>query len=131
VPDRPWEVRGGLQWGSSPTVHMKSMIESMSTKARVTVTISQGLLARIDRAARNREGASRSSIIEEWLRSAAEHQARRALDEAIADYYDGMTAEERDEGAEWARFSTASFAVREGAEPGPKRGLAQKRGARS
>src|SRR5687768_3908813 len=89
------------------------MMMSMIVKARVTVTISQGLLAKVDRAARQRPGASRSSVIEEWLRSAAEQDARRALDQAIAEYYEGMSAGERAEDAEWAHFSTRSFAVRE------------------
>jgi metal-responsive CopG/Arc/MetJ family transcriptional regulator len=83
-------------------------------RARVTVTLSPDVLSKVDRAARSRPGGSRSSVIEAWLRRAAEGEAQGALDQAIARYYDGVTAEEHAESKAWARFGTRSFMVREG-----------------
>jgi metal-responsive CopG/Arc/MetJ family transcriptional regulator len=89
----------------------------MSRKARVTVTLSRDVLSKVDRAAHAKQGASRSSVIEAWLRTAAEHEARSLLDQAIVHYYDGLSSIERAENKEWARFSTQSFVVREGRAP--------------
>jgi Ribbon-helix-helix protein, copG family len=89
------------------------MIKGMSSKARVTITLSQELLSKVDRAALASDGASRSSVIEEWLRRASEQEARAVLDRAIASYYDGLSQAEREENDSWGRFSTQSFMVRE------------------
>ena len=83
-------------------------------RARVTVTLSPEVLSKVDRVARSKPGSSRSSVIEAWLRKAAQSEAHSALDQAIASYYDGLSAEEHAESKAWARFSTRSFMVREG-----------------
>jgi len=73
-------------------------------KAKVSVTMDRDLLATIDR--RVTGGATRSQVIEEWLRLSALAQARRDLDTATAAYYEGRTAEQRTEDEDLAAFST-------------------------
>ena len=76
-------------------------------KAKVSVTLGRDLLAEIDR--RVAGGATRSQVIEEWLRRSALAQARRDLDAATAAYYEGRTPEQRVEGEGLAAFSTRGF----------------------
>ena len=75
-------------------------------KAKVSVTLDRDLLAAIDR--RVARGATRSAIIEEWLRLAALALARRELDTATVAYYEGRTAEQQAEDEGLAAFSTRS-----------------------
>jgi metal-responsive CopG/Arc/MetJ family transcriptional regulator len=75
-------------------------------KAKVSVTLDPDLLAAIDRQAAR--GATRTEIIEEWLRLAALAQARRELDAATVAYYEGRTAEQQAEDEGLAAFSTRS-----------------------
>jgi metal-responsive CopG/Arc/MetJ family transcriptional regulator len=90
-------------------------------KVRVTVTVSEDVLRKVDKAAAGTRGASRSSIIDDWLRLGAQRRAQADLDLAIAAYYDNLSASEQREDAEWARFSTASFFQRErGVRPGSR-----------
>lgn len=83
------------------------------SRARVTITLSREILERVDRAVKKSARASRSSVVEEWLAAAARREAELDLDRAIAEYYDGMSREERAEAASWASLATRSFMVRE------------------
>ena len=74
-------------------------------KVKVSVTVSADVLARVDRHAARRRGATRSQIIEEWLRRGARVQAQQDLESEIVAYYDGLTAEQR---AEDAAIATAT-----------------------
>jgi Ribbon-helix-helix protein, copG family len=65
------------------------------SKSRITVTLSPDLLARVDRHAHGK--ASRSAVIERWLREGARAEALREEAEATARYYRGLTAEYLDE----------------------------------
>ncbi len=76
-------------------------------KAKVSVTLGQDLLAVIDRRARG--GATRSQIIEEWLRRSALVEARRDLDAATSAYYEGRTVEQQAEDESLAAFSTRAL----------------------
>ena len=80
-------------------------------KAKVSVTLDRDLLAAIDR--RVTGGATRSQVIEEWLRLSALAQARRDLDTATAAYYEGRTAEQRTEDEDLAAFSTRALDERD------------------
>jgi len=71
-------------------------------KAKVSVTLDRDLLAAIDR--RIEAGATRSEVIEAWLRLAALAHARRELDAATVGYYG--TAEQQAEDESLAAFST-------------------------
>jgi metal-responsive CopG/Arc/MetJ family transcriptional regulator len=76
-------------------------------KAKVSVTLDRDLLAAIDR--RATRGATRSQVIEEWLRLSALAQAHRDLETATAAYYEGRTADQRAEDEALAAFSTRGF----------------------
>jgi metal-responsive CopG/Arc/MetJ family transcriptional regulator len=78
------------------------------SKAKVSVTLDQELLAVIDR--RATKGTTRSQVIEEWLHLAARAQACRDLDAATAAYYEGRTAEQQAEDDALADVSTRGLA---------------------
>lgn len=84
-----------------------------SKKIRVSLTLSRDLLDQIDGNVARTPKASRSAIVEAWLRRAARERAEADLEQAIANYYDGLTSAEKVEQSEWARFSTSSFQTRE------------------
>jgi metal-responsive CopG/Arc/MetJ family transcriptional regulator len=73
-------------------------------KAKVSVTLDRDLLAAIDR--RATRGATRSQVIEQWLRLSVLAQAHRDLEAATAAYYEGRTADQRTEDEALAAFST-------------------------
>jgi metal-responsive CopG/Arc/MetJ family transcriptional regulator len=75
-------------------------------KAKVSVTLDRDLLAVIDRQVK--AGATRSQVIEQWLRVSALAQARRELDAATVAYYEGRSAEQRAEDERLASFSASA-----------------------
>lgn len=72
------------------------------SKSKVSVTIDDRVLARVDRIA---DGGSRSEIIERALKSWLSDQRRLKLEDEIAAYYEGLGDAERDEDREWAELS--------------------------
>ena len=69
-------------------------------RAKISITVSEDLLARVDREARRRPGGNRSAVIEEWLRRGARARAGDVLREETVAYYDSLPPEDRadDEG---------------------------------
>ncbi len=76
--------------------------EHSLSKAKVSVTIDESVLERVDRAA---DGMSRSEIFGRALRRWLSDRRRRLLDEEIAAYYRDQTDEERSEDRDWAELS--------------------------
>jgi metal-responsive CopG/Arc/MetJ family transcriptional regulator len=58
-------------------------------KLKLSITLSEGLLRRIDRSMGRSE--TRSGVIQRWLERAARLEAERELDDATAAYYDSLT----------------------------------------
>jgi metal-responsive CopG/Arc/MetJ family transcriptional regulator len=73
-------------------------------KAKVSVTLDRDLLAGIDR--RVEPGATRSEVIEAWLRLAALAHARRELDAATVAYYEAGRPSSRRRTRASGAFST-------------------------
>ena len=81
-------------------------------KIKVSVTLADDLLARIDRKA-HRQGSTRSALIEQWLRLSVRHEAKRELEEATRAYYDSLTPSESAEEASLSRgLSSAAKRLR-------------------
>jgi metal-responsive CopG/Arc/MetJ family transcriptional regulator len=78
-------------------------------RVKISVSLPQDLVARIDRAARA-EARSRSRVLEGWLRASARDRATRELEAATIAYYEGLTGEDRRE--EEAIASASSVAAR-------------------
>ena len=75
-------------------------------KAKLSITLAPDLVRQLDRAVRARRGATRSSVIEEWLRRAARMAvAERLRSETIA-YYESLSSHERAEEEAMARASS-------------------------
>ncbi|MBW2462824.1 MAG: ribbon-helix-helix protein, CopG family [Deltaproteobacteria bacterium] len=66
-----------------------------AAKAKISITISEDLLDRVDSEVERSDGASRSSVIEAWLRSASRASAATILREETIRYYEESSAEER------------------------------------
>ena len=64
------------------------------SKIKVSLTLSQDLVALIDRDAR-RTGSTRSGVVEDWLRSAASRAAEKSIDDATAAYYASLRGDAR------------------------------------
>jgi len=69
----------------------------MPSKAKVSITLSADLLERIDAEVEAEEGASRSSVIERWLRRARSASAAKALREDTVRYYESLDDADRAE----------------------------------
>lgn len=64
-------------------------------RRKVSVTLSEDLVSRIDRHAGKRE--TRSGVMERWLRRAAFLATKEEIEEATIAYYESLTGEERAE----------------------------------
>jgi metal-responsive CopG/Arc/MetJ family transcriptional regulator len=78
-------------------------------KIKVSVTISEDLLLTIDHHAKHRDGATRSSVIEEWLRTAAKRKAAEALEHDTVAYYADYSAAARQDDEDWSQVSSEQF----------------------
>lgn len=64
------------------------------SKLKVSLTLSQDLVALIDRNAK-KTGSTRSGVVEDWLRSSASRAAESSIDDATAAYYASLRGEAR------------------------------------
>ena len=77
----------------------------MTVKAKISITLSDELLAQVDRAAR-RDAQTRSAVIERWLRVASRADAAAGLREDTTRYYESLTSDERAEDLAIARAAS-------------------------
>ncbi len=75
-------------------------------RLKVSITLAPELLAEIDSEASRTPGATRSSVMEEWLRRGRRARAASLLREGVVRYYEALAAEERAEEEAMARAST-------------------------
>lgn len=78
-----------------------------ANKLKVSLTLSAEVVALIDRDARQRKD-TRSGVVEQWLRRAANAEAGQKIEAATAAYYAGLRTEERAEDEVLARALSAS-----------------------
>jgi MoxR-like ATPase len=76
-----------------------------SMKVKVSVSIDAEVLGLVDRSAAN-EGATRSAVMERWLRQAAYQTKVVRLAEDTAAYYNALSAADRQDDADWAAISS-------------------------
>lgn len=81
-----------------------------SRKLKLSVTVSEDLVARIDRQS-ERERRSRSAVIDGWLRQAARRQAEQDIEDATIAYYDSLTPKERAEDEAMSLASSRAAAM--------------------
>jgi metal-responsive CopG/Arc/MetJ family transcriptional regulator len=79
-------------------------LEHTVAKVKVSVTIEESVLERVDRFSRE---TSRSEIVERALTGWLHDQRRRALEEEVAAYYRSRSAEEEADDREWAELSSS------------------------
>lgn len=78
-----------------------------ATKLKVSLTLSAEVLALVDRDAR-RKNATRSGVVEGWLRRAAASNAQQEIDAATAAYYASLDTGDREEDEQMSRASSAA-----------------------
>ena len=66
-------------------------------KIKISVSLAPEIVARVDKAAAAEPGATRSGIVERWLRQADRAAVTRKVEADVIAYYDSMTAEHRRE----------------------------------
>src|SRR5882672_12121186 len=64
----------------------KRMTRRMQLRRRVTVSLPSDLVRRLDRQGRA-EGASRSGVVERWLRAGERQTSLSSLEQELEDYY--------------------------------------------
>ena len=79
------------------------------TKAKLSVTIEREVLEAVDREVQRSRDATRSAVIERWLRLGARASAEQQLHLETVAYYESLSRAERLEDKEWAHFSTEEF----------------------
>jgi hypothetical protein len=84
---------------------MKSMTAS-ARKVKVSLTLSEDVLARVDREAED-TNAGRSGVVERWLRRVVAGDVQRSIDDATAAYYASLDRAAVEEGAAIARASSS------------------------
>ena len=84
---------------------IKGRLISTMSRSKVSITLSEELLERIDREAQRRPGGSRSAVIEEWARRGARLQGADLLREETIAYYSSLTPEDCAEDDAIARAS--------------------------
>ncbi len=67
------------------------------SRSKISITLSEKLLERVDREARRRPGSSRSAIIEEWARRGAGSRGADLLREETIAYYDSLEPQAKSE----------------------------------
>ncbi len=82
-------------------------------KKKVSVTISADLLAELDDVAKRQPGATRSSVLESWLRRSSQRLAAKRLEEETLAYYRGRTTRLAKEDASWSRAASRQLAGRD------------------
>jgi Arc/MetJ-type ribon-helix-helix transcriptional regulator len=80
----------------------------MGAKAKVSITLSEDILARVDAEVRKSPRNNRSSVIERWLRRASRAAAASTLREETVRYYESLEPDERAEDEGIARATSKS-----------------------
>jgi len=78
-----------------------------AAKVKLSITLSRALVDRIDAEVEASAGASRSSVIEQWLRKGRRANAATALREETVRYYESLSEEERAEDEAIARAASS------------------------
>ena len=73
-----------------------------SPKVKISITIAADLLSEIDSYVNNHEHATRSSVIESFLRRTSRRAWSDKLEEETISYYDQLSASEKEEDADWS-----------------------------
>jgi metal-responsive CopG/Arc/MetJ family transcriptional regulator len=79
-------------------------------KVKLSISLSEQLVDRIDREAARQPGQSRSGVIEAWLWRASRRAASARLAAETIAYYEKLSEAERREDQQWSDFSTDELA---------------------
>lgn len=78
-------------------------------KAKKSYTLSQESVAFLESVRRKRRAPSASSVLEDILQTARRGHRRKTLDQAVANYYDGLSRGDAEEQALWGDLALREF----------------------
>jgi DNA-binding PadR family transcriptional regulator len=78
-------------------------------KAKKSYTLSPESVAFLEALREKRNATSTSSVLEEIIQTIRLGQKKRAIEQAVTDYYSSLPKEERDDQAAWAEFALTQF----------------------
>jgi hypothetical protein len=79
-------------------------------KTKKSFTLSPEALAFLEQVRKKRRAESASAALEEILQAAR----RASVEQSVADYYSGLSGEDRAEQAEWGKFALSEFLAGKG-----------------
>jgi hypothetical protein len=79
----------------------------LAPKLKVSITLAPDIVADVDAEARRIPGATRSSVVESWLRRGRRARADAVLRDSVVAYYEARTAEDRAEDEAIARATSS------------------------
>lgn len=78
-------------------------------KAKKSYTLSQESVAFLESVRRKRRAPSASSVLEDILQTARRGHRRKTLDQAVANYYDGLSRGDAEEQVLWGDLALREF----------------------
>jgi len=75
-------------------------------KAKKSYTLSPASVAFLDALRKKRRASSTSSVLEDILQTVRRGYEKKALERAVGDYYDSLSADEVAEQVRWGEFAT-------------------------
>jgi len=78
-------------------------------KAKKSYTLSPESVAFLEDLRTKHRAASASQVLDDILQRARREQEKRAVDDAVSEYYGSLSDQEKAERTEWGKFAEAEF----------------------
>jgi len=88
---------------------INSRMPTRTRKEKKSFTLSRSSVAFLERLRKKRNAPSASIVLDELVRDADMRDRRESTERAIGEYYDNLSAAEREEEQAWGRFALAQF----------------------
>ncbi len=85
------------------------MIHRTSGKTKKSFTLSPEAVAFLEAARKKLRAESTSAVLEEILQSARRAQRRASVEQAVSDYYSGLSSKDQAEQTAWGEFALSQF----------------------
>ena len=92
----------------SKTSH-RTAVKHPERKAKKSYTLSPESVEFLERLRKKRGARSASSVLDDILQALRREQRKARIEHAVADYYDALSIQEREELAAWGDFALRNF----------------------
>lgn len=90
-----------------------SRTSSAKHKAKKSYTLSPESVAFLEGLRKKRHAASTSLVLDEIIQGALREQEKRAVEDAVSEYYGSLSDQERTERSVWGKFAETEFSGEE------------------